>query len=361
MDTALDPALAFDEAKAEKFAERMMSALNEAALITMTSIGHRTRLFDTMADLPPATITRIADEAGLAERYVREWLAVMVTSKVVDYDPANGTYYLPPEHAAFTTRAASPDNLAVAAQFIPLSAGIEDIIVSRFRTGGGVHYHNYGRFHEVMAEDSGQTVVAALFDHILPLDPALSDRLEKGIDVLDVGCGRGRALLKLAARFPASRFRGIDLSKEATDHATKAAADAGLDNVEFIEADLSTMDRFGGFDLITAFDAVHDQKDPQGLLDAVARSLNPGGLFLMQDVGGSSFLEKNVDHPLGPFLYAVSTQHCTPVSLAQGGPGLGTMWGEELATEMLEKAAFNDVKIERLQHDPVNVYFLARN
>ena len=100
----------------------------------------------------------------------------MVTSKVVTYDPVRQTYHLPPEHAAFTTRASSPNNLAVAAQFVPLAAGIEDIIVDRFRTGHGVHYHDYPRFHEVMAEDSGQTVVAALFDHILPLDPGLSDR-----------------------------------------------------------------------------------------------------------------------------------------------------------------------------------------
>lgn len=360
MDTAFDPALTFDEAKAEQFAERMLAAFNDAALVTMTSIGHRTGLFDVMATLPPASAAEIAAAAGLSERYVREWLAVMVSAGVVDYDPPQLAYHLPAEHAAFTTRAATPDNLAVTAQFVPLSAGIEDIIVERFRTGEGVHYHNYRRFHEVMAEDSGQTVVAALFDHILPLVPGLTDSLKQGSNVLDVGCGRGRAMLKLAAAFPASRFQGIDLSEEAISHANAAATDAGLDNIRFTAADLSTLQSFGEFDLITAFDAVHDQKDPQGLLDSVARSLTPDGVFLMQDIGGSSHLERNADHPLGPFLYMISTLHCMPVSLAQGGPGVGAMWGEEMANEMLKQAGFSSVSIARLPHDPINVYYLAR-
>lgn len=360
MDTARDPSPIFDDARAEQFAERMMTALNDAAMVMMTSIGHRTRLFDSMAGRSPSSLEEIAARAGLSERYVREWLAVMVTSRVVDYDAVDKTYHLPAEHAAFTTRAATPDNFAVAAQYIPLAAGIEDIIVDRFRTGEGVHYHDYARFHEVMAEDSGQTVVAALFDHILPLAPGLTGHLKRGIDVLDVGCGRGRAMLKLAETFPASRFRGMDLSSEAVDHANASAIEAGLANIRFTAADLSTRESFGTFDLITAFDAVHDQKDPQGLLDAVARSLKPDGLFLMQDVGGSSHLERNADHPLGPFLYAISTLHCTPVSLAQGGPGLGTMWGEELALDMLEQAGFGTVTVERLPHDPINVYYLAR-
>lgn len=360
MDTALDPALAFDDAKAEQFAERMIGAFNDAALISMTSIGHRTGLFDAMAQLPPSPLTDIAAKAGLSERYVREWLAVMVTSKVVDYDPKQRTYYLPAEHAAFTTRASSPNNLAVTAQFVPLAAGIEEIIVDRFRTGEGVHYHDYGRFHDVMAEDSGQTVVAALFDHILPLAPGLAESLTEGIDVIDVGCGLGRAMLALAQAYPASRFTGVDLSREAIEQAREAARSAGLGNVTFEARDLSTLNSLGAFNLITAFDAVHDQKDPQGLMDMVARSLKPDGLFLMQDIGGSSYLERNQDHPLGPFLYAISTMHCMPVSLAQGGPGLGTMWGEELATEMLERAGFGSVSIRRLPHDPINAYYLAR-
>lgn len=350
---------AFDEARAERFAERLMCALNEASLMLMTSIGHRTGLLDVLGAMKPATAEEIANAAGLAPRYVREWLGAMTTSGVVSYDPESRLYRLPAEHAAFLTRAASPNNFAVTSQFIALSGRMEEDIVAAFRTGDGVPYERYPRFHEVMAEDSAQTVVAALFDHILPLVPEMVERLQQGVDVLDVGCGAGRALRLMAERFPNSRFLGMDLCAEAFEGTEGEARRSGIENLSFEARDLSRIDRFGEFDLITAFDAVHDQRDPQGLLNAVARSLRPGGVFLMQDIGGSSRLEQNLEHPLGTFLYAVSTVHCTPVSLAQGGPGLGTMWGIELAEEMLTAAGFNEIRQEQLPHDPFNVYFVA--
>lgn len=186
--------IAFDDAKAAVFAEHLVGALNGAALALMTSLGHRTNLFDIFASLPNATSADLAEHAGLAERYVREWLGVMVTSGVVEYDAQSGTYTLPAEHAAFLTRAATPDNMAVTCQFIGVIASVEEDMVARFRDGAGTHFHDYDRFHDVMAEDSGQLVVAALIDHILPLVPGLIGQLERGIDVLDVGCGAGRAM-----------------------------------------------------------------------------------------------------------------------------------------------------------------------
>src|SRR5215207_5807554 len=170
-----------DQAKAEQFADRMVGVLNEGSIALMTSIGHRTGLFDAMAGLVPSTSEQIASAASLNERYVREWLAAMVVGGVVEHDPEAGTYRLPPEHAAWLTRASTPDNIAVAAQFVPVLASVEDRIVESFREGGGVPYSAFGRFHEVMAEDSGQTVLAALTDSILPLVPGLTERLEEGI------------------------------------------------------------------------------------------------------------------------------------------------------------------------------------
>src|SRR5215207_10941451 len=104
-----------DQAKAEQFADRMVGVLNEGSIALMTSIGHRTGLFDAMAGLVPSTSEQIASAANLNERYVREWLAAMVTGGIVEHDPEGGTYRLPPEHAAFLTRAATPDNIAVTA------------------------------------------------------------------------------------------------------------------------------------------------------------------------------------------------------------------------------------------------------
>lgn len=188
----------FDARKAEAFAGRMVGTLSEAALALMTSLGHRTGLFDALAGAPASSSAELAARAGLTERYVREWLAVMVTSQVVDYDPATRRYTLPAEHGAFLTRAASPDNIAVTSQFIGVAASVEDAMIERFRDGGGLDYRHFNRFHEVMAEDSGQSTVSALIERILPIVPGLTERLHDGIDVVDVGCGAGHALLKMA-------------------------------------------------------------------------------------------------------------------------------------------------------------------
>jgi len=353
--------IAFDDAKAEAFANHLVGALNGAALALMTSLGHRTNLFDVFAAMPNATSQELAEKAGLAERYVREWLGVMLTSGVVEYTPQTKTYTLPAEHAAFLTRSASPDNMAVTCQFIGVIASVEEEMVARFRDGAGTHYHDYGRFHEVMAEDSGQLVVAALTDHILPLVPGLVEQLERGVNVLDVGCGAGRAMMHLAMAFPASRFTGVDLCEDAFAETQIAAARLNLSNLTFRAQDLSQVVSLGKFDLITAFDAVHDQKDPQGLLDLVFNSLAEDGVFLMQDIGGSRDLATNIDNPFSPLLYTLSLMHCTPVSIGQGGPGLGAMWGIETAQEFLAIAGFGQIETCRLPHDPINAYFLARH
>ena len=356
VQTALAP---FDEARAEAFADRFVGTLNEAALAIMTSLGHRAGLFDALAENPGRSSAALAARAGVTERYLREWLGVMVTSGVVSYDPSDQSYTLPPEHAAFLTRAASPDNMAVTTQFIQLAASVEEDLLDRFRNGGGLCYHHFGRFHEVMAEDSAQLVVANLTDAILPVVPGLVDRLKAGIEVADFGCGGGRAMLELARAFPNSRFSGFDLCEDAFAGTEAQAHVEGLGNLAFHARNLSTIDAVGVFDLVTAFDAVHDQKDPAGFLDLIRRSLRPEGVFLMQDIGGSRDLEKNVGSPFAPLLYMISSMHCTPISIGQGGPGLGAMWGVETAEEYLADAGFSGIETHRLPHDPINAYFVA--
>lgn len=350
----------FNEAKAGQFSERMLGVINNAALTLMISIGHRVQLFDTMAKLPTATSMEIAEVAGLNERYVREWLGAMTAGRIVEYDNATATYRLPAEHSAFLTRAASPNNLAVSAQFIPVLAGVEDRIVECFSHGGGVPYSAYPRFHEVMAEESNQTTVAGLFDHILPLVSGLTEKLRGGIEVLDVGCGRGKALIQMAQKFPNSSFTGYDLSEEAIADANREIAEKKLTNIGFEVRDVAAINGQLRFDLITAFDAIHDQAKPAEVLAAIANSLTDDGVFLMQDIAGSSYVQKNLDRPLGAYMYAVSCLHCMTVSLAQGGAGLGAVWGEELAQRMLADAGFKHVEVKQLPHDIINSYYINR-
>ena len=348
----------FDEAKAEAFADRFLVALSEASLMMMYSIGHRTGLFDAMDGRDWSTSPQIAEATELDERYVREWLGAMVTGRVVDYRPEDATYRLPAEHARWLTRRASPENLAVTSQWISVLGCVESPIVETFKTGGGLAYDCFHRFHETMAEESSQTVVAALQAHILPLADGLDGKLESGVAVLDVGCGSGRAVCHMAEAFPASQFTGYDLSEEAIDAANTFAEERQLSNTHFAVKDITHLDEPEAYDLVTAFDIVHDQKDPEAVLANIHSVLKPDGTFLMQDIAGSSYLEKNMDHPIGPFGYTVSTMHCMTVSLAQGGAGLGTMWGEELAEQMLTAAGFTNIAKHKLGHDFINVYFV---
>ena len=353
-------AAACNEEAADAFAERTAEILNLGAVAVMLSIGHRTGLFETLAQTHAATSPEIAKRAGLAERYVREWLAVMVVGGIVEYDPRGRRYSLPPEHAASLTRDGALGNMAVYAQHVALMGAVQEQILDRFETGEGLVYADYPCFHALMAEDSDQTVCGPLFDAILPLAPDLVARLESGIEVLDAGCGRGRALMAMAERYPASRFTGYDLCGDAISYAGSAMAARGLGNIGFEVRDLSDFDEVSRYDLITSFDAVHDQRDPADLVKRLHRALRPGGVYLMQDIGGSARLENNHDFPMAALLYAISCAHCTPVSLAQGGEGLGTMWGWETAQTILEAAGFASVARNVLAHDPMNVWFVSR-
>ncbi len=340
-----------------------LSMLNHSATAIMISVGYRTGLLEAMRPLPPSTSAEIAEAAELDERYVREWLGAMTSAGVVACDDDGQRFHLPPVQRAMLTSEPGSDNLAPLTQWIGMLGTIEDRIVNCFREGGGVPYEAYPRFHEVMAAESRLTVVGALFDHILPLVPGLQLSLHNGIRVLDVGCGRGYALIHLAEQFPASQFFGYDLNKDAIAHARGQAEARGLSNITFVVRDLSQFHRDAeakAFDLVTAFDAIHDQARPDHVLAGIHRTLKPDGVFLMQDIGASSNVAENRQHPMGPLLYTMSCMHCMTVSLAQGGLGLGAMWGEQAIRHHLGLAGFGKVVRHILPHDVQNHYFVAR-
>ncbi|MBW3566503.1 MAG: methyltransferase domain-containing protein [Proteobacteria bacterium] len=352
----------FDSARAETFSERLLDTLNRGALCLMISVGHRTGLFDTFARLGWVTSGELAKAAGLDERYVREWLGAMTVGGVISADDDNH-FFLPPEHSAFLTRAARADNMSVFAQYIGQLGSVEDDIVGCFRNGGGVPYERFTRFHEIMAEDSGQSVLPALDTHILELVPGLREKLEAGIRVLDAGCGRGLAIMRLAERFPNSEFHGVDLSTDAIAYARNQVMDRHLGNVILMTKDLSDFDASAEdekYDLVFTFDAVHDQAKPLNLLTGIRRTLKRDGVYVMQDIHGHSHVQGNLDNPLAPLLYTVSCMHCMTVSLAQGGEGLGAMWGREKAQEMLREAGFAHIDIRRLDHDIQNDWYVIR-
>jgi SAM-dependent methyltransferase len=283
----------------------------------------------------------------------------MTTGGIVEYHPEAGTFLLPAEHAASLTRAAGPNNLAAITQYFALMGLVEDGIVHSFRNGGGVPYSRYPRFQQLMKEESAQVFDATLIDVTLPLVPGLVERLHEGIDAADVGCGSGHAINIMAQAFPNSRFTGYDFSEEGVAEGRAEAKEMGLTNATFLAKDAATLSGPPQFDFITTFDSVHDQAHPRRVLRGIYDALRPGGAYLCVDIAASSNLHENMDHPVAPMLYTISTMHCMTVSLALGGEGLGTCWGEQQALELLAEAGFNGVATRRVEGDILNNYYIA--
>lgn len=344
---------------ADVYASRIGRTLNSGFVAMMISIGHRTRLFDTMASLPPATSADIAAAAQLTERYVREWLASMTTARIVHYDLRTGTYFLPIEYAAVLTRGAASDNLAPAAQMLSMLAGLEDLVVAGFHGGGGVSPEAYERLHSLLAEEKRLLIDDAYVETLLELTPGIDLRLAAGATVLDAGCGDGTLLMALARKFPRSAFRGYDISRTSIDRANERLDESGLANVDFCVGDIASVDEPRSYDLILAMESIHEVAFPRLALRNLHEALRREGVFLMQEVAASSHLARNIENRYAPMLYALSLMHAVPVALAQDGEALGRMWGEERARQMLIDAGFTRLRFESIANDPLRCYCVA--
>jgi SAM-dependent methyltransferase len=358
-DTAPAPTPPIDETAAGAFAERVFAAYTGGMVTLMIDLAHRTGLLETLA-AGPGTSEQLAARADLAERYVRECLGALVTGDIVAYDAATGRYSLPPERAACLTGDGSA-NLAPIAQLNSLLGKHVAGVAAATREGGGVPYEAFRpEFTEVMDAMSRGLMDDQLIDGILPLTGDLPARLTAGIRVADVGCGTGHAVNLMARAHPASTFVGYDIATDAIGQARAEAVEWGLANASFEVLDATRLPAARPFDAVFAFDAVHDQVDPAAVLDRIHTALAPGGVFVMVDIKASSDLEENRANPFAPLLYATSTLHCTTVSLAHGGAGLGAMWGRELALQMLADAGFAEVTVHDVPDDPFDSIYVAR-
>ena len=347
-----------DQARAEAFAGRAFGIVNDAWLTLSLSVGHRLGIYDAMGALGPATTDEIAERAGVQERYMREWLAAQLAGGIVEHDAATATWTLPAEHAAFLTSAAGPNDVSLLASGLHFFGELEDDVVDVFRDGGGVPWKRMERL-QVWQSKLSYGVYHSALDAILGFAPGLIDRLRAGIDVIDVGCGRGHAALRIADAYPASRVTGYDQARPAIADATTEAERASLDNVEFEVRDAASLEPASA-DLVLAFDVIHDLARPYDALRAIRAALRPGGVFLLAEHALSHDPDENVGHPFGAALYTVSLFHCMTASLSQGGEGLGLAWGEERIRPALAEAGFTEVVRDGLEGDPLNAYYVAR-
>lgn len=349
-----------DKQRVQEFARKIFGLYTSGLLTLMVNIGHKTGLYEALAQAP-GTSAEIAARAGLHERYVREWLGAMATGGIVTYDAGARTFALPAEHAVCLTGTSSR-NLAAASQTLPMLAKRLPRVVECFRSGGGVPYEEF-RPDFTEAQDASWRLLydGLLIKGFLPAAKGLPERLAAGIRVADIGCGTGHAINLMAREYPKSTFVGYDLGEDAIARARAEARAMALGNARFEILDATRLPAKPSFDLIASFDAIHDQKDPAAVLRRAAEALAPGGVYLMIEPKASSNLEDNIGNPFAPYMYGMSVLHCMTVSLAVGGAGLGTVWGEQTARRMLAEAGFTAVEVVDAPGPQNSIYVCRRS
>lgn len=349
-----------DATKQEAFAHKALGDVSGMQSVMLAALGDRLGLFKDLAANGSSTSAELASRTNTDERYVREWLGGMATGGYLEYDPATERFTLPAEHEAVLSDEGGPFFFGGTYQMTPRMLGVFDRVAEVFQTGGGVKQSEYHpELWDGLERFTGGWFENLLCQQWVPAMPDVEAKLNAGATMADVGCGRGRALIKLAEAFPSSRFVGFDAFEPTVALATERAKEAGVaDRVSFEHLD-------GGtglpekFDVIATFDVVHDAVDPLGLLKGIRQSLKDDGIYVCLDMNSSHKLEENVN-PLGALFHGFSVFYCMTTSLAHGGEGLGTLGFHEVkVNELCSEAGFSTVRRLPLEN-PFNIVYDVR-
>ncbi len=331
-----------------------------ALAVALAFIGDRLGIFKAMADGAPMTSAQLAHRTGLNQRYIREWAATMAASGYLDYDARDATFRCTPEQAMVLAREDNTFFMGGAFQYAAACYRQLSKLMDCFRHGGGVAFTDFGgdivEAIERLFHAGYETWVAQQW---IPAVADIHQRLVAGGEAAEVGCGAGQCIIPVALAFPKTRFYGYDVDQASIERARIKAARAGVDgrvSFERIAAEeLAAADRF---DLVMAFNCIHDMARPRAVLATLWRMIKPVGAVLWSEAHASDRLEENLT-PQGRVMYATSTMHCMTVSLAQGGEGLGSAIGEQKARAMAHEAGFSS--FERLPvKNPIQQIFLLR-
>ena len=302
----MTPEPQIDAAKQEAFVGRVMGDASAAMVTVLSTIGDRLGLFKDLASHGPATSGELAKRTSINERYAREWLGGMASAGYLEYDPSSRRFTLPAEHVAALAQEEGPFFFGGMFQFFSGLEGTFDKLLDAFRNGGGVRQAAYTSHWW----DGMERFTAGWFENMMlqqwfPEMPDVRRKLEQGALAADVGCGRGRASIKLAAAFPKSRFVGYDLFEPSIEKARQLARDAGVeDRVSFRHLD-AAQGLPEEYDVVTTFDVMHDAPDPSGVLKMIRKALKPDGFYVCLDINCSDKLEENAG-PLGALFHGFS-------------------------------------------------------
>ena len=346
-----------EDARRSRFVDKVLEDMSGTTMTMLAVIGDRLGLFKDLEARGPATSADFAERAGIKERYAREWLSAMANSGYLDYDPRRSVFSMPEAHGAVLAHENGPQFLGGVYQMLPALIGQLDAVTRSFQDGGGVSPSEYDdgiwngmeRFTNVWFENMlVQEWIAAM--------PEVGAKLERGALVADVGCGRGRAIIKLAQSFPNSRYVGYDVHGPSIQRANQNAATAGVaDRVRFEVRDAAE-GLPARYDVITTFGALHDAANPRGIVGAIRRAMRPNGRYVCVEVPCADKLEENTG-PLGELFHGYSVLYCMTASLARGGEALGALGvTEPKVRELCFEAGFGDVRRLPLQN-PFNVVY----
>ena len=345
-----------DQAKTEAFVGKVLGDTSGMTVTIMATIGDRLGLFKQLAQ-GPATSRQLAARADINERYAREWLGAMASAGYVEYEPASERFTLPAEHIPVLAQENGPVFFGGMHQMLAGMVGPLNQLIQAFQHGGGVPQSAYD--HNMW--DGLERFTAGWFENLLipvwlPAMPEVQAKLERGALVADVGCGRGKALIKMAQAFPRSRYVGYDIFEPTIAQATAHAQAAGVaDRVRFEHRDVSA-GLPEQYDVITTFDVVHDAVDPRGLLRAIRQALHSDGRYVCLDINCAGHLEGNAG-TLGSLFYGVSVLYCMTTSLAGHGEGLGTVGlPAGKVHELCKEAGFSSVRRVPLENPFNNLY-----
>ena len=348
-----------DEGRFEAFLDQVFTDLSACYGGVMVSIGDRLGLYRALDGAGPLTSDELAERAGCAERYVREWLGSQVAAGYIEYDAETSSYTLPPEHAAVLADRESPALLTPAFN-IPASMWLdEEQAIHAFRTGEGVPWGNHHhRLFCGVAAFYRNAYRASLVPEWLPALDGVVEALEAGARVADVGCGHGHSTVLMAQAFPRSTFVGIDPHEESIAAAREHAVEAGVEDRVRFEVGTATSYSETGFDLVCFFDCLHDLGDPVGAARHAREALAEGGTVMLIEPAAPDGVE-DAGGPINRAYYSASATVCTAHALSEDGDhALGAQAGEAQLREVFTEAGYGHWR--RAGETPFNLILEAR-
>ncbi len=333
-----------DSQKLQAFVARAVGDLTAGYTGVMVSLGHKLGLYRALAGAGPLSAKELAQRAGCAERYVREWLNAQAAGAYLSYHAVSDTYELAPEHALVLAQEDSPVFIPPAWD-VPAAMWFDEArAVDAFRSGTGVAWDEHdARMACGVAAFYRNGYRANLVPQWLPALDGVVARLEAGITVADVGCGHGHATLLMARAFPNSRFHGFDTHAASIDAArgnATLAAQAGPLGPSVFERAGATDYADRSYDLICFFDTLHDLGDPVAAARHAAAVLAPGGTVLLVEPFARDRVEDNLS-PVGQLYYSGSALICCAHAIAEGGKlVLGAQAGPKRLEDVFRKAGF---------------------